>query len=118
VKNHAADQLHVKVPHIEFAAGHLPANRECLRQDVFQRFAGRKPLFEFLGLVCERLIRERGQAGFQVIDAGDDRHQGLDFTIVLATEDEIQELGQHAVVRMRCAFRRSRISREYTANFS
>ena len=45
------------------------------------------------------MIGERSQLRFQGVDALDDRHQGLDFTVVLTAEDEIQDLCQHQALR-------------------
>ena len=40
MENHAADQLHVEMAHVELAAGHLPTDREGLGQDVVKGLAG------------------------------------------------------------------------------
>ena len=53
-------------------------------------------LFELLGLVGNGVVGQWGKARLQAVDAFHDRHQGFDFTIVLAAEDEVQELCQHA----------------------
>ena len=39
VQNHAADELHVEVPHVQPAAGHLAADGEGFGQDVVERLA-------------------------------------------------------------------------------
>ena len=55
VQNHAADQLHVEMPHIE-PAGHLPAHREGFGQNVVERFR-RRDASELLRFVGQGLIR-------------------------------------------------------------
>ena len=44
MQDHAADQLHVEMPHVQLAAGHFAADGEGLRQDVVQGLPGVKPL--------------------------------------------------------------------------
>ncbi len=90
MENHAADQLHIEMAHVQLAAGHFTTDREGLRQDVVQGLPGLKALLELLGLVREGLIGERSQAGFQAIDPLHNRAECLDFTIVFAAEDLVK----------------------------
>ncbi|MCG3775498.1 MAG: hypothetical protein JW395_2338 [Nitrospira sp.] len=90
MENHAADQLHIEMPHAQLAAGHLTADREGLRQDIVQGLPGPKTLLKLLGLVHEGLIREWRQAGFQASNPLHNRADCLDFTIVFAAEDLIE----------------------------
>ena len=90
MENDAADQLHIEMAHVQLAAGHFTTDREGLRQDVVQGLPGLKALLELLGLVREGMIGERSQAGFQAVNARDNRHQRLDFTIILAAEDQVE----------------------------
>jgi len=87
VEDHAADQLHIEMPHIELAARHFPAYGKRFGQNVVERLACFKPLFEVLGLIGERLIGKGSEPGLQSIDLSHDRLQGLDFTIVFAAEN-------------------------------
>ena len=50
MENHAADQLHVEMAHVELAAGHLPADREGFRKNIVKGFAGSQALLEGLVL--------------------------------------------------------------------
>ena len=95
VQDHAADQLHVEVPHVQLPAGHFPADGKGLGEDVIDGFSVGQPFLERLGLVRQGLIGEGSQSGFQAVDALDERHQGLDFTVILAAEDQIEYLRQH-----------------------
>ena len=89
VQDHSADELHVEMPHVELAAGHLPTDRESFRQNIVKGFAGSQALLEGLRFVGQGVIGQRSQLRFQGVDALDDWHQGLDFTVVLAAENEI-----------------------------
>ena len=56
------------------------------------------PASRFLNawVLSAKASSERGvRRGFQAVDALDERHQGLDFTVVLAAEDQIEYLRQH-----------------------
>ena len=90
MENHAADQLHIEMPHVQLAAGHLAADGEGLGQNIVQGLPGLQALLELLGLVREGLIGEWRQAGFQAIDPLDNRADGLDFTIVFTAEDLVE----------------------------
>src|SRR5689334_513592 len=100
VEDHAADQLHVEVPHVQLAPGHFPTDGKGLGEDVIEGLSAGQPLLERLGLVGQGLIGEGSQTWFQGIDALDDRHQDLDFTVVLAAEDQIEYLCQHISLLM------------------
>ena len=51
MQNHAADHLHVVMPHAQIPAARLAAGGKRLDQQVVQRFAGGQPLAEFDGLL-------------------------------------------------------------------
>ena len=44
VQDHAADQLHVEMAHVQLAPGHLAADREGFRKNVVEGFADGQPL--------------------------------------------------------------------------
>ena len=64
-------------------------------KNIVKGFTGSQALLEGLRFVGQGVIGQRSQLRFQAVDALDDRHQGLDFTVVLAAENEIQKLCQH-----------------------
>ena len=87
VQDHAADELHIVMPHAEGALGRLPYDGERLRQDVVEGLA-----------VCQALTEPRRQIG--QLGIGKPRHlrlelvdltdQGLDFLqvpLILAAHD-------------------------------
>ena len=50
---------------------------------------------EGLSFVGQGVIGKRSQVRFQGVDALDNRHQALDFSVVLAAENEVEDLRQH-----------------------
>ena len=71
VQDHAADQLHVVMPHAEIAAAGLAADGEGLDQQVVERFAGGQPLAEFGRLVLQFVVGHRLVFGLQGADGVD-----------------------------------------------
>ena len=63
VQDHAADQLHVEVPHVERAAAGLADDGEGFGQQVVERLAVGEPLAELDGLAAQLLVGERWIAG-------------------------------------------------------
>ena len=59
VQDHAADELHVVVPHAEEAAARLAADGEGLDQDVVERFAGGQPAAELGRLAAQLVVGHR-----------------------------------------------------------
>ena len=90
MENHTADQLDVEMTHPKLAARHFATDCEGLRQDIVQGLPGLEAFLELLGLIREGMIGERSQAGLQAIDLLHDRAECLDFTIILAAEDQIE----------------------------
>jgi len=50
MQNHAANQLHIEVPHVEDAPPRLAADRKCLFQQLVEHFLERcaAPVLDFL----------------------------------------------------------------------
>ena len=71
VQDHAADQLHVEVPHAERAARRLAHRGECLGQQALDVLAAGQPLAELVGLALELLVAQRLERLFQRVRAGD-----------------------------------------------
>ncbi len=59
VQDHAADHLHVVVPHAEEAAAAFAADGKGLDQHVVERFARLEPLAELGGLLAQLLVGHR-----------------------------------------------------------
>ena len=114
VQNHAADQLHVEVAHVEHAPAGLAHHREGLHQQFFQCFFKclialgfnllnalgiglglvlnmTQPLLnaaaELFGLGAELSVRQLLNLRLKSVDGLDLRHQPLEFTLVLGPED-------------------------------
>ncbi|MCG3173532.1 MAG: hypothetical protein GMKNLPBB_01729 [Myxococcota bacterium] len=76
VKHRAADQLDIKMPHVEDAASGLAADGEGLGQEIIELFALLDALAEFGGLGLKLGVGQRLDAGFQGVDPLD---HGADF---------------------------------------
>ena len=76
VQDHAADQLHVVVPHAEEPPARLAHGGEGLDQDVVERLARVQPLAELDGLAAQLARSISGwYFGFQGVDRVDLRLQ-------------------------------------------
>ncbi len=95
MEDHAADQLHIEMAHIELAARHFPAYGKGFWQNVVEGLARCKPFLEVLGFVGKGLIGKGSQSRLQPVDLLHDRPNGLDFTIVFTAENQIEYLCNH-----------------------
>ncbi len=88
VQHHAADQLHVEVPHVEHAAAGFADDGEGFRQQVVERFAVGDALAELGGLAAQLLVGEgrRSRASSALISS-DERAQPLQLALVLGADD-------------------------------
>ena len=96
VQHHAADQLHVEVPHVEHAPAGLADHGERLDQQVVERLAVGDALAELDGLVAELLVGERLDLRLERADLRDARTEPLDLTLVLGADDLGEELTDHS----------------------
>ncbi len=87
VEHHAADQLHVEVPHVQRAAARFANDREGFGQQIVEGFAIRQARAELGRLVAQLCIGKRLDGRFEGIYLGDDRHQALELALVRGTED-------------------------------
>ena len=62
VQHHAADELHVEVPHVEHAASRFAHDRERFRQQLVQRGALGDALAKACGLDAQIGVRERPES--------------------------------------------------------
>ncbi len=71
VQDHAADHLHVVVPHAQEAASRFAAGGKGLDQQVVERFALGQPAAEFDGFLLQLVVRQRLELRFQGVDGVD-----------------------------------------------
>jgi len=71
VEHHAADELHVVVPHAEKPPAPLPADRERLDEDVVESLAGGEPPAELGRLAAELRVAHRLVLGLEGVDGLD-----------------------------------------------
>ena len=93
VQHHAADELHVEVPHAERAHAAFADDRERLGQKVVERLTVLETLSELDGLAREFLVRERLHRGLEVVDQTDGRFVALELLALADREDFRQEVG-------------------------
>ncbi len=98
VQRHAADQLHVEVAHLQRALAGLADHGEDLGQQVVERAALLEAGAELGRLALQRLVAERRRGRLERGDLLDDAAILLEQSIVSATENLGEELGQHAFV--------------------
>ena len=87
VQHHAANQLHVVMPHRQVAAPRLATGRKGLDQNVVQRLAGRQPLAELGRLRLQLLVRHGLKVRLQPVDRLDLGLQPLDVAGIGRSEE-------------------------------
>ena len=87
VQDHAADQLHVEVPHVQHAASGFADDRERLGQQVVERLPLLEAEAEFGGLAAQLLVGERRDRRLEGVDLRDDRREPLELALVGGAED-------------------------------
>jgi hypothetical protein len=95
VEGEAADELHVEVPHVQDAAAGLAHHREGLGQQVVERRALGHPLPEGGGLAPQIVVRQRQERRLLLVDALDERTDGLELALVLGPDDLGEDGVQH-----------------------
>src|SRR5262249_11228944 len=114
VQDHAADQLHVEMTHVEHAATSFADYGKSLFEDLIEDFIGGFQalavefslaievgiglvgtlaeavldyLAEFVGLRAQLVVRELLHPGFERVHALDARREALDFALVFGPKD-------------------------------
>ncbi len=106
LKDRRAHELHVVRALAHRAADGLTRDGERLGQDVIERLAVLQAPAKFVCLRPQRLVRERLNFGFEVIDRGDDGLELLELLLVAVAEETCQEL-QHRMSRPAVRLRRT-----------
>jgi len=96
VQGHAAQQLHIEVTHLECALAALAHHSEGFRQQLVERIALGKPLAEPIGFGPQSRVVERFELRFQGVDLSDDLPVLPQQSVIAATENRGEKLGQHA----------------------
>ena len=97
VQRHAADELHVEVPHPERAPCRLAHDRERLGQQVVKRFTLVQPGAELDRLLRQLLVRQRLQGRFEARRVGDAAVE-LPKQPLVATAEDLGKQLEHVVV--------------------
>ena len=92
VQHHAADQLHVEMPHVQGAPAGLAYHREGIRQQRVEFFALSQTALEFVGLGAQVRVAQRRDARFQGIDAFHLLAHAADHTVIATTKNAFQNI--------------------------
>ncbi len=96
----------------EHAVRRLAADGKCLGQEVVEVLAALIALAELVRLFTQLLIRQRLHLVLHGLDARDERHKLLYFTLRAGAEDFLNDSHRMKVVKVspRCCIRRSRMT--------
>jgi hypothetical protein len=92
VEHHAADQLHVEVPHVERAPPGLADDGERFGQQIVERLPLLEPQAELGRLAAQLLVGECRDGRLEGVDLGDSRRQALELALVGRAEDFCESL--------------------------
>ena len=95
VQHHAADELHVEVPHVQHALAGLADDGKRFDQQVVERFPVGDALPELRRLFAELLVGERLHLRLERADLDDARVEPLELALVLRADDLGEELTDH-----------------------
>ncbi|MNE52183.1 hypothetical protein D3C80_1468440 [compost metagenome] len=95
VQGHAADQLDVEVAHAHHPLAGLAGHGKGFRQQLVEGFALGQARLELFGLAPELLVAQRDHLLFQGVDRLDSLGHALDFTLVLASKEFLQQRRKH-----------------------
>ena len=109
VKRHAADQLHIKVPHLEHSLARLPHGGKGLGEQRVERGAGLMTSAELLRLCCQSGVVQGFKSRLERVDLLRNAPVLLQQSLVAATKYLRQYLGQHAAF-IRCEVTRQQMS--------
>ena len=99
MQDHAAQKLHIEVPHADGSDARLAHDRKRLDEKIVQRFAVLQPFFELDRLVAELLVRQCFHLRLQLVDRLHLRIQLLEFALARRAEDPIQKSHKNLLIR-------------------
>ncbi len=95
VQHHAADELHVVVPHLEHAPAGLAADGKGFNQDVVEARAVVELLLELRRLGLQLGVAELLDLRFEIVDGGNARAHLAQGPLVRGAEDTFRYPGEH-----------------------
>ena len=98
VQHDAADQLHIKVPHVQRAAGGFPHHGEGIDEQTVERIALGEAFAQRRGLSAQLRVALRPHCGFTCVDFAHKGRQRLERAFVLGAENLREEGIQHVCV--------------------
>ena len=106
MQHHAADQLHVEMPHVEEAAAGFADYGEGFDQEVVERRALREFFFKFNGFGGEIDVRELAHRGLEFIDGCHGGQHPFDLALGFGAKNFRQDgINNHEEVSLRGEFR-------------
>jgi len=91
VQDHAADQLHVEMAHVDEAAAGLTDHGEGFDEEVVDTGALGDALFEFDGFGGEVDVRQLAHGGLEIGDGGHGGQHAFDLALGLGAKDLRQD---------------------------
>ena len=95
VQDHAPDELHVEMPHLQRAPACLTNDRERLDQQIVERLPARNALPEVDGPGPQLVVGEGLHVGLERIDVRHARLQALQQALILGAEDFLENGLEH-----------------------
>ena len=96
MQHHAADELNIKVAHLQGPLAGLAHGGEGLGQQVIQRLALAQTLAELVGLGLQCGVVELFKLGLDGIDLLDGATKAFEQPVIATAENLCEKLGQHA----------------------
>ena len=96
IERHAADQLHIKMPHAQHAPAGLAHQGKGLGQRLFELLAARDPQPQSLDAGRKVRLGKAPQIGCKRVDLPDGLVQALDDPVVSGAEEFVREVQDHA----------------------
>ena len=97
MQHHAADHLHIEMPHAECALGALAHDGEDLLKHRIELGSRGELAADRLHAGPQRLVIHASEAGFQRIDARHPRLMAFQGAVIRRTENGTYQAGKHNV---------------------
>ena len=91
----AADQLHIKVAHVEGAAARFAHHGKDFHEKVIQGLALLEPLAEFVGFSTQFGVAQPLDGRLEISNRANHRPHPLQFTLILGADDFCQQGTNH-----------------------
>ena len=94
MENHAADELHIEMPHAERAFRRLSDRCKRFRQKLIEALAICEASTELGGFAAQRFFRERLEFGLKRVDPVDLDARRFELAVVLTAENALCDVAK------------------------